>query len=320
MPSAKEIKSKMRGVRDTMKITKAMYMISTINMRKAKHQLEATEPYFYGLQQTMMKILKKFPNIKSEFFGDRYDDNDHLINEGKPKKVGYLVLSSDRGLAGAYNLNIFNVVEANIAGKTKDEYELFVVGELGLHTLAGRGYNVNMDFHNTVTKPSLERVRLLAEELIQKYLSGELDEIKVIYTRMINTMEVTVEMQQILPFSREDFITIDHKKVPKAAFSSSLAEGMKDESEYPVYPDPHVVLDEVVRNYVIGFLYGTFVEATACEENSRMTAMKTATDNAKDLLGVLTIKYNRVRQAAITQQITEISSGARALRRKKNQS
>ena len=161
MPSAKEIKSKMRGVRDTMKITKAMYMISTINMRKAKHQLEATEPYFYGLQQTMMKILKKFPNIKSEFFGDRYDDNDHLINEGKPKKVGYLVLSSDRGLAGAYNLNIFNVVEANIAGKTKDEYELFVVGELGLHTLAGRGYNVNMDFHNTVTKPSLKELDYL---------------------------------------------------------------------------------------------------------------------------------------------------------------
>ena len=326
MPSAKEIKSSMRGVKDTMKITKAMYMISTIKMRKAKHQLELTEPYFYGLQQAMTKLLRGFPNVRTEFFGDRLDEDGNIIDRkaDKPKKVGYIVLSSDRGLAGAYNHNLFNVVEANIAGKTPEEYELFVVGKLGLHTLAGRGYNVREDFQSTVTNPSLDDIRVLAEQFIDLYLSGEFDEFHVIYTRMINAMESDVDMQQLLPFKREDFIRLDYSKIPKHTLDSGALE--EDDKEYDgdvaeqtVYPTPEVVMDEIVRNYVTGFLYGTYVEATACEENSRMAAMKSATDNAKDLLKVLTIQYNRVRQAAITQQITEISSGARAMRQKKKQ-
>ncbi len=325
MPSAKEIKSSMRGIRDTMKITKAMYMISTIKMRKAKHQLEATEPYFYGLQEAMSSILFNFPSLKSRYFGESLTEEEDSSEkkESATKKKGYIVLSSDRGLAGAYNQNVFKVVETLVEGMDKDEYELMVVGDLGLHTLTGRGYNVNQEFHYTATEPSLERARLVSENLIKDFYEGKYDELHVVYTRMINSMETTVETQQLLPLKRTDFIDIENEKVPKhlrSAESGKLGAHEGDAQEYLIEPSPQTVLEEIVRNYVIGYIYGTLVQATACEENSRMTAMKSATDNAKDMLNVLTVQYNRVRQAAITQQITEISSGARALKRSKNKS
>ena len=326
MPSAKEIKSSMRGIRDTMKITKAMYMISTIKMRKAKHQLEATEPYFYGLQEAMSSILYNFPSIKSRYFGESADteEDSPKSEEGSGlKKKGYIVLSSDRGLAGAYNQNVFKVVESLVEDMSEDEYELMVVGDLGLHTLTGRGYNVNQEFHYTATEPSLERARLISENLIQDFYEGKYDELHVIYTRMINSMETTVETQQLLPLKKTDFIDMENEKVPKhlrSADSGKLGAKEGDAQEYLIEPSPQVVLEEIVRNYVIGYIYGTLVQATACEENSRMTAMKSATDNAKDMLNVLTVQYNRVRQAAITQQITEICSGARALEKSKNKS
>lgn len=325
MPSAKEIKSSMRGIRDTMKITKAMYMISTIKMRKAKHQLEATEPYFYGLQEAMSSILYNFPSVKSRYFGEVVGEEEE--SEGKKdsgsKKKGYIVLSSDRGLAGAYNQNVFKVVENLVEDMDKDEYELMVVGDLGLHTLTGRGYNVNQEFHYTATEPSLERARIVAENLILDFYNGKYDELHVIYTRMINSMETTVEIQQLLPLKKTDFIDMENEKIPRhlrSADSGKLGANEGDAQEYLIEPSPQVVLEEIVRNYVTGYIYGTLVQATACEENSRMTAMKSATDNAKDMLNVLTVQYNRVRQAAITQQITEISSGARALKKNKTKS
>ena len=323
MPSAKEIKSSMRGIRDTMKITKAMYMISTIKMRKAKHQLEATEPYFYGLQEAMSSILFNFPTIRSRYFGETEGGEDEGTNESGTVKKGYIVLSSDRGLAGAYNQNVFKVIENLVKDMSDEEYELMVVGELGLHTLAGRGYNVNQDFHYTATEPSLERARLVSENLIKDFYEGKYDELHVVYTRMINSMETTVEIQQLLPLKRTDFIDMENAKIPRHLRKSdtgNLGDIEGDPNEYLIEPSPQVVLEEIVRNYVIGYIYGTLVQATACEENSRMTAMKSATDNAKDMLNVLTVQYNRVRQAAITQQITEISSGARAPKKNKEKS
>ncbi len=323
MPSAKEIKSSMRGIRDTMKITKAMYMISTIKMRKAKHQLEATEPYFYGLQEAMSSILFNFPSLKSRFFGEKVGGDEESSSDDKTGKIkkGYIVLSSDRGLAGAYNQNVFKVVEDLVADMPEnEEYELMMVGELGVHTLTGRGYNVNQNFHYTATDPSLERARLIAENLIDEFYEGKYDELHVVYTRMINSMETTVETQQLLPLKRTDFIDIENAKIPRhfrSSESGKLGAMEGDAKEYLIEPSPQVVLEEIVRNYVTGYIYGTLVQATACEENSRMTAMKSATDNAKDMLNVLTVQYNRVRQAAITQQITEISSGARALKKNK---
>lgn len=325
MPSAKEIKSSMRGIRDTMKITKAMYMISTIKMRKAKHQLEATEPYFYGLQEAMSSILFNFPSVRSRYFGDSIGEEQESESEkdSKPKKKGYIVLSSDRGLAGAYNQNVFKEVETLVDNIGDDEYELMVVGDLGRHTLSGRGYNVNKEFRYTATEPSLERARLLSENLIKEFYEGKYDELHVIYTRMINSMETTVEIQQLLPLKKTDFIDMENEKIPRhlrSSDSGKLGANEGDAQEYLIEPSPLVVLEDIVRNYVTGYIYGTLVQATACEENSRMTAMKSATDNAKDMLNVLTVQYNRVRQAAITQQITEISSGARALRKKKEKS
>lgn len=318
MPSAKDIKSSMRAVRDTMKITKAMYMISTIKMRKAKHQLEATEPYFYGLQTAMTSILHHFPDMRSKFFGEKETEDDEFISnkEEKKKRVAYIVLSSDRGLAGAYNHHLFTEVEKAIEGKTFEEYQLYVLGGLGVSTLTKRGYNVVKDFHYSVTNPTINRARLIAGNLIEKFAKGEFDEVQVIYTRMITSMESRVEMQQLLPLKRTDFIQMNFDKVPKNAKVEPI--GNMSDNKYSVFPNERVVLEEIVKNYVTGYLYGTLVEATACEENARMSAMKSATDNAKSMLKVLTLQYNRVRQAAITQQITEICSGARALKRNKS--
>ena len=199
MANAREIQNRIRSIQDTMKITRAMYMMSSMKLRKAKQQLENTEPYFFGLQEQISSILYHFPDMEHIYF-----DNHVMDNHAAPNKKGFVVLTGDKGMAGAYNHNV--IKEAQRLCDTSEQYELFVVGELGRQYFKGQGYPVAEDFEFTATNPSVHRARVITEILVDLYKRKELDEIYVVYTKMANSISEEVEVQQLLPLKSHQFI------------------------------------------------------------------------------------------------------------------
>ncbi len=290
MASIKEIRSRMDSIRDTMKITNAMYMISSAKLKKAKKMLDDTEPYFVTLQSEMERILRHIPELKSPYFEQR-----------EVKTKGFLVVTADKGMAGAYNHNILKLTEEMMA--QSNDSRLYVLGELGRHYFEQKKVNIDEQFHYTVQNPSLSRARNVAEKIIDDYLEHRVDEVWLIYTRMINSMTAEPRAIQLLPLKRSDF----HFDIPLDVHIENLM--MK--------PSPEAVMHKIVPNYVIGYIYGALVESFASEQNSRLLAMQAATDSASKMLGELDMIYNRARQAAITQEITEVIGGVKALKKKK---
>ena len=182
---------------------------------------------------------------------------------------------------------------------------LFVVGELGQQYFVRKGIPVEQDFRYTVQNPNMSRARIIEEKIVDYFLSGKLDEVYMIYTRMVNAMKMEAEIVQLLPLKREDFSNI---VIPPDII----------QEEIQMVPSPSAVMDNVVPNYVTGFIFGALVESFCSEQNARMMAMQSASDNANAILSDLSIEYNRVRQAAITQEITEVISGAKAQKKKHN--
>ena len=275
MASAKEIQDRMRSIKDTLKITNAMYMISSSKLKKSKKMLADTEPYFYTLQSEMSRILRHLPDMNSIYFKTNAE-----IPERK-RKAGYIVITADKGLAGSYNHNILKLAEEEL--EKRDDYKLFVLGELGRHYFEQKGR--------------------IAEDLLKLYHENQLDELYIIYTTMVNAMQEEAQVAQLLPLKKTDF------KIPVPI--DIPLEGLA------LKPSAEEVMDHIVPNYVVGFVYGALVEAFSCEQNARMMAMEGATNSAKQMLKELDIEYNRARQAAITQEITEVIAGAKSQKKKK---
>ncbi len=297
MANAKEIQDRMKSINDTLKITNAMYMISSSKLKKSKKMLSDTEPYFFTLQSEMSRILRHLPDIEDIYFKTN--------EEKKPEErmVGYIVITADKGLAGSYNHNVLKFAEEHL--KAHKNNKLFVLGELGRHYFEQRGIEIDKQFHYTVQNPTLNRARNIAEELLELYRKEELDEVYIIYTSMVNAIQEETQIRQLLPLK-------------KASFNVKLPADIPME-ELALKPSPEAVMDRIVPDYVVGFIYGALVESYSCEQNARMMAMEAATKSAKDMLHELDILYNRARQAAITQEITEVIAGAKAQKRKKRQ-
>ncbi len=296
MANAIEIKSIIKSVQDTMKITNAMYMISSSKMKKAKKVLEDTEPYFYNMQAAIARILRHIPDIQHPFFSVR-----HLVPQ-QERKTGIIVVTGDKGMAGAYNHNITKLTD-EFMEKTPGYHKLYVLGMVGRQYYEKKSADVDGSFRYTVQKPTMHRARLISEEIVRAFLDRELDEVHIIYTQMQNAAVMEPVDMQLLPLK-------------KASFSPAQIPVGAPQEEIEMFPSADVVLDTMIPNYLTGVIYGCLVEAYASENNARMTAMQSSTDSAKKMLQDLSIQFNRARQAAITQEITEVISGAKAQRRK----
>lgn len=298
MANTREIQSRMKSIQDTMKITNAMYMISSTKLRKAKKNLEETEPYFYTLQTMVSRIVRHLPEIDNKYFDERKD------KPAEEKTVGLVVVTADKGLAGAYNHNVLKMAEEQMqkaAGKCK----LFVVGELGRQYFGHRGIEVAEQFHYTAQNPTLHRARIITETILEQFKEEQLDEVYIIYTSMLNSVTTEPKMMRLLPIVRERFITKDGKDL--SMYQEPLV----------MNPSPKAVLDNIVPDFVMGYVYGALVESFCSEQNARMMAMEAANKNASAMIHDLSIQYNRVRQAMITQEITEVIAGAKAQKKKK---
>lgn len=288
MANMKEIHSRMKSIKDIMKITNAMYLISSSKMKKARKSLLATEPYFEKLQSTIYDILLRAPHIQQVFFNKReeikYED----------RKRGYIVITADKGLAGAYNHNVIKLAEEEMAKGVNNK--LFIVGQVGRMYFKRKDVLIDHEFLYTAQNPTMFRAREITETVISLFEERKLDEVYVIYTKMITPMKVEPEILQILPLERKKF------ERRKAGYSHAS-----------FYPSPKEVMNHLVPNYVKGIIFGVLIEAFSSEQNSRMIAMEAATTSAKDMLKGLNLMYNRARQAAITQEINEIVGGANSL-------
>lgn len=301
MANVKEIQDRMKSIRDTMKITNAMYMISSSKMKRAKKALADTEPYFFGMQAAISRILRHMPDIEHKFFDERKEV------QGSDRKTGLIVVTADKGLAGAYNHNVIKMTEERL--QEEGQYTLYVLGELGRQYFSKKeaeNVNVDMDFRFTVQKPTMHRARMIGHKMVDEFLKGNLDEVHIIYTNMENAVSVQTTSLQILPLKKVAFGNGTRVEMPIDVH----------QEEIMLSPSADAVLDSIVPNYAVGIIYGCLVESYCSEQNARMTAMESSTRNAKEMLKTLEIQFNRARQAAITQEITEVISGAKAQKNK----
>ena len=295
MANTKELQKRMKSIQDTMKITSAMYMISSSKLRTAKRKLEEAEPYFFTLQSVIARLLRHIPEVHNSFF----DQHKNIPEE--EKRRGFIVITADKGLAGAYNHNVIKETQELL--KKGRHNMLFAVGEAGRQFFMKEHLEVDKHFMYTVQKPTLHRARVIEDYVLDLYQTNQLDEVYIIYTRMENVFSMITETRRLLPMNKEDFSAV---KIPVDTYQEEISFAA------PVA----YILDRVINSYVNGFIYGALVESYCSEQNSRMMAMEAATKSAKDMLFALKKEFNQVRQAAITQEITEVIGGAKAQKQK----
>ena len=296
MAGTKEIKTHIESVQETKKITNAMYLIASTKLRKARQELDNTRPYFEALRGEIKRIFRTVKDVESRYF---------YPPEGEPPlegAYGCLVITADKGLAGAYNQNA--IKEALKLLEQHPDTKLFVVGEYGRRFFASHHIPIEHSFLYTAQNPTMARAREISALLLDGFDRGELKKIFVIYTDMAGAMTFQARATRVLPFHRTYF-------ADTAATERAVME------PFEFLPDVHTVLNSMIPSYVSGFIYSALIDSFCCEQNARMAAMDSANRNAEKLLGELSLQYNRVRQAAITQSITEVSAGARAQRQKK---
>lgn len=293
MSGTHEISNHIKSVRDTKKITNAMYMISSIKLRKAKNDLDKTLPYFNAVKGEVKRIFRTAHDIENKYF---YPVDEREKPDGT---FGLLVITGDKGLAGPYNHNVIKATERMI--EEHADSKLYVVGEYGRRVLSHKGYSIEKSFIYTAQNPTMHRARDICAILLDAYNAKQLAKIYVIYTDLKNSLASEAIVTRLLPFHRSQFIAGNGEKAVSSPFD--------------FIPSIEYVLENIMPSYISGFIYSALIDSFCCEQSARMVAMSAANDNAQKIIEGLSVEYNRMRQAAITQEITEVASGARAQKR-----
>ena len=294
MASMREIKLRIKSIKEERQITKAMKLIAAAKLKKARQQLEQTTPYFTKVKTTIADILMHSSSVENTFFDIRNDKTE--------KKTGFIILTGDKGLAGGYNHNVIKLAESII--KDAKNPLLFIAGHVGRNYFSRKNSNIYEDFDYPVQNPSVYRAREIADIVLNLFRQGELDEVYMVYTNMVSAIKLVPTAIKLLPLGLEDL---------KTDLGFDEGSQIKRDDMINYEPSAKLVFDVLIPKYVKGIVYGAFVEAFTSEQSARMTAMDNATANADDMLQALNLFYNRARQATITQEISEIVSGAAAL-------
>ena len=276
--STKEIKNRIRSMESTKQITKAMEMVAASKLRRAQAQVAASRPYFEILRGTIDDIVENNRDFSSPYLTAR-----------PVKKVAYIVIAGDRGLAGGYNSNILKLVQRRIAGQ---EATVLPIGKKAVDYFRTRKVPMLTENYAVAADVGIGDCFSVAKQLGKAFRSGEFDEVYVAYTTFVSVLSQTPAVMQLLPLVRE----------------AKKQEGPSRDFLYE--PDATEVFDAIVPEYLGGILYGALCESRASEQAARRTAMDSATSNAEDMIADLSLKFNRARQAAITQEITEIVAGS----------
>ena len=307
MANLKDIKNRIQSVQSTQKITRAMKMVAAAKVKKAENTVKASRPFTIELTEMLKKLLNSVnsynaQNLKIKSAIDNYPE---LLQVREIKTVGLLVITSNKGLAGAYNANIvrktIQTIKENEANGIKTI--LFIVGQKGVSTLKRKCKDLNCEIAKTylsvANSPSGEGANIIIEDIAEYFVSHQIDKIEILTTRFKNMMSYFVESWTILPLKG---LNDNHEKI-----TDNVIEPLME-----FVPDMHSILQKTVPMYMTNILYQSLLEAQASELASRMTAMSAATTNAEKMIKELSVQYNKTRQFAITQEIIEVVSGANA--------
>lgn len=284
MASMRDIKRRKESIQSTEQITKAMKLIATIKLQKSRVKAESTKPYFDLMYETISSMLKKSGTIHHKY-----------LQPGNTRKKAVVAITSNRGLAGGYNNNIIKLVNSELPAA---DTRVYAIGRKGRDGLLRRGFEVKADYSEVINEPMYRDAADITLELLDAFAQGEIGEIYLAYTSFKNTVVHIPKLIKLLP------VEIDTGEVDLAAKAGAL---MNYE------PEDEAVLDAIVPKYMSSLIYGALLEAVASENGARMTAMDNATSNAEEMIEALGLQYNRARQGAITQELTEIIAGANAI-------
>ena len=286
MASMRDIKRRKSSIQSTQQITKAMKLVSTVKLQRAKQNAERSQSYFQCMFQTVNSILEKTAGLEHPY-----------LTKGASDKKAIIVMTSNRGLAGGYNSNIVKLVmNSDIP---KEDALIYAVGHKGLEALNRYGYHIEADWSDIVEEPAFADAMQLGKELLKKYADGEIGEIYLAYTKFKNTVSHEPTLIKLLPVDVEE----KDIKMEKAGAEAIMNFELEDEE----------ALNMIIPKYINSLIYGGMVDSVASENGARMQAMDSATSNAEEMIDDLTLKYNRARQGSITQELTEIIAGAGAI-------
>ncbi len=278
--STREIRRRMRGITNTKQITKAMELVSSAKMRKARLRLERTRPYYTTVLENIGQVM------------GHVSINHPLLEKREVTKSLYIVVAADRGLAGGYNTNVNRLIHEKYENK-KDSISLITVGSKARDFFKSRGYNIVESFVGISEEPEFSHAEEIGQRAIDLFINKEVDEINIVFTRFVSTLSYEPTSLKLLPT----------ENLKKDAVSNVM--------EFE--PSADEVLSFLIPKYVESSIYGALIEASSSEQSARRAAMESATDNAEEMLEELNMSYNRARQAAITNEISEIVAGADAL-------
>jgi F-type H+-transporting ATPase subunit gamma len=299
MAVGKEIRGKIKSVENTRKITKAMEMVAASKMRKAQDRMRTARPYSDKIAAITASLSKANPEYRSPYMRD-------LGKTGKTGNVGFIVVTTDKGLCGGLNTNVLRAVTQRIreVQASGGKISAVAIGNKGFGFLNRAGANVVSHVTQLGDAPNLERLIGPVQVMLQQFIEGKLDAVHLCFNRFINTMKQEPTVTALLPLTADGL---------QSAGAKAAADGKGYAWDYIYEPDAAVVIDELLKRYIEALVYQAVAENMASEQAARMVAMKAATDNAGNLIAELKLIYNKTRQAAITKELSEIVGGAAAV-------
>ena len=304
MESTRDIKGRIKSVTNIQQITKAMKMVAAARLRKAEEKANGSRPYAEKIGELLRRASSVTPGFTSPLF-----------RTGEVKKVGYLVICGDKGLAGAYNSNVMKRTLQEISGKDRSAYALYVCGKQAKNYLKFRGYDPDTYHFGFSDKPSAQDSIDLSKEMVEYFTKEEVDEVYIIYTKFITALRQQVRVDRLLPIEAPaEGKTEEAAKAAASEWEKERQDFLRiEEDPYIFLPNAAAVLSKLLPEYIQGQVYNAMLQSAASELGSRMAAMSAATDNATERIADLNLTYNKARQAQVTNEISEIVGGAAAL-------